>query len=202
MKLYDLQIGPNPRRVRIFMAEKGIEVEKVQVDTRKGENIADDFLKKNMFGKVPVLELDDGTCISESVAICRYLEETHPDPPLFGTTVMEKTMIEMWQRRIEIYLTLAVSAAFRNLTGVYKDRETIVKEWGEVSFKKAEAVYQILDNHLGNSRYFAGDEFSIADITGICTIDFAAFIELNIKDNQKNLARWYKEVSSRPSATA
>ena len=115
---------------------------------------------------------------------------------------LEKAMIEMWQRRVEIYLTMAVSAAFRNLTGFYKDREKVVKEWGEVSFENAENVYKKFDEHLGQNQYFAGEKFSIADITGLCTIDFAKFIELEIKDNQKNLARWYEEISSRPSAQA
>ena len=202
MKLYDAPIAPNPRRARIFLAEKGIEVETVSLDLQKGDNIAEDFLKKNMFGKIPVLELDDGTCISESVAICRYFEETQPDPPLFGTTALEKALIEMWQRRVEIYLTLVVSAAFRNITGFYKDREKVVKEWGEVSFENAEKVYKMFDDHLGDNRYFAGEKFTIADITGFCTIDFAKIIKLEIKDNQKNLARWYEEVASRPSAQA
>ena len=202
MKLYESPMAPNPRRVKIFLAEKGVEVESVNVDLQKGENLADDFLVKNMFAKVPVLELDDGTCIAESVAICRYIEETHPDPPLFGTSALEKAMIEMWQRRVEIYLTMAVSAAFRNLTGFYKDREKVVKEWGEVSFENAENVYKKFDAHLGQNPYFVGEKFSIADITGLCTIDFAKFIKLEIKDDQKNLARWYEEISSRPSAQA
>ena len=202
MKLYESPMAPNPRRVKIFLAEKGVEVKSINVDLQKGENLVDDFLKKNMFAKVPVLELDDGTCIAESVAICRYIEETHPAPPLFGTSALEKAMIEMWQRRVEIYLTMAVSAAFRNLTGFYKDREKVVKEWGEVSFENAENVYKKFDEHLGQNQYFAGEKFSIADITGLCTIDFAKFIELEIKDNQKNLARWYEEISSRPSAQA
>ena len=202
MKLYEAPLAPNPRRVKIFLAEKGIELESVSLDLQAGENIADGFLVKNMFGKVPVLELDDGTCISESVAICRYFEETNPDPPLFGSTIIEKAMVEMWQRRVELYLTLPVSAAFRNLTGFYKDREKVVKEWGEVSFESAETVYGLFDKHLENHRYFVGDTFTIADITGFCTIDFAKFIQLEIKEDQKNLSRWYEEVAGRPSAQA
>jgi glutathione S-transferase len=199
MKLYISPLAPNPRRVTLFLAEKGIEVETISIDTYKGENLTADYLAKNMFGKVPVLEFDDGTCLSESVAICRYFEEVQPDPPLFGTTAIERATIEMWQRRVELYLTLVVSAALRNLTGFYKDREKIVKEWGEVSFERAETVYEKFDSHLATNRYFAGDEFSIADITCFCTIDFAGLIDLNIKDDQKNLARWFKEISSRPS---
>ncbi|MCP4750421.1 MAG: glutathione S-transferase [Proteobacteria bacterium] len=202
MKLYESKMAPNPRRVRIFLAEKGIEMECVEMDLQKGDNLSDEYRKKNMFAKVPTLELDDGTCIAETIAICRYFEELQPEPCLFGGTPLEKATIEMWQRRIELYLLVPISDAFRNLTGFFADRETTVKEWGEVSFKKAENCLQLLDEHLAGNTFMAGDQFSVADISALCAIDFGGFINLKIADTQKNLARWHGEVSGRPSTQA
>ena len=131
MKLHESP-SPNARRVTVFMAEKGIECETVSVDIRAGENIQSDYLKKNPAGRVPVLELDDGTFISESMAICRYLEAIRPEPNLFGSTAIEVANVEMWQRRVELNLFLEIAGAFRNITGFFKDRETCVEEWGQV----------------------------------------------------------------------
>ncbi len=133
MKVYELRRAPNARRVRMFLAEKGIEMEYQQVDLGAGENLAPAFLTKNPAGRIPVLELDDGTCLSETLAICRYFEELHPEPNLFGSTALERATIEMWSRFIEFNLWLPTGMAFRHITGFYKDRERVFPEWGERS---------------------------------------------------------------------
>ena len=144
MKLYESP-SPNARRVQVFMAEKGIDCERVPVDIRAGENISAEYLAKNPGGRVPMLELDDGTFLSESVAICRYLEGLHPEPNLFGTTPLESALIEMWQRRVELNFMAEVAGAFRNITGFFKDRETCVAEWGQVCAEKAAKSIHMFD---------------------------------------------------------
>lgn len=202
MRLFGSKTAPNPRRVRIYLAEKGIEISHVNLDLKKGDNLSIEFKEKNMFAKVPVLELDDGTCISESMAICRYFEMLHPEPSLFGRSPLEVATIEMWQRRVELQLNSFVGFAFRHLTGYFSDRETIVKPWGEESLLRATAALKQLDEHLADSRFIAGDTFSVVDITALCAIDFGKVIKLKIDDSQINLSRWHREVSERPSAQA
>lgn len=203
MKLYDAKRAPSPRRVHIFLAEKGIDdIERVPMDLAGGDNLAKDYRQKNPMGRVPMLELDDGTCIAETVAICRYFEETHPEPPLMGTDALDKTIVEMWQRRMEFNLLMPVGMAFRNLTGFFKDRETPVKQWGEVCLADAKKMFGFMDKHLANSEYVAGDAYTIADITALCAVDFAKVIELRIGEDQTHFKRWYDAVSSRPSAKA
>ncbi|MFH2133091.1 MAG: glutathione S-transferase family protein [bacterium] len=202
MRMYSSKTAPNPRRVRIFLAEKGIDMTYVDLDLKQGDNRTPEFMAKNMFAKVPVLELDDGTCISETMAICRYFDLQHPEPPLLGQSPIEVATIEMWQRRVEIHLMTFVGFAFRHLTGYFADRETVVKPWGEESLKRAAAVYSLLDSRLSESRFIAGEAYSVADITALCAIDFAKIVELRIEDSQPNLLRWHHEVSGRPSAQA
>lgn len=205
MRFYDAKQAPSPRRARMFMAEKGVdfdEIEFVQIDLGKAENLSADFRAKNPFGRVPTLELDDGTCISESVAICRYYEETVPEPPLMGTDAKDKALVEMWQRRMEINLFLSVGMAFRNLSGFFSDREKVVKEWGEVSHENAVKMFDFLDRHLADHEHITGDAFTIADITALCAVDFARVIELRVDDDRPNLKRWHGTVSARPSAKA
>ena len=205
MKFYSANRAPSPRRSLIVMAEKGVnmdEVEVINLDLGKGENLAPDYRKKNPMGRVPMLELDDGTCIAENNAIARYFEETIPEPPLLGTDAKDKAIVEMWATRMEMNFFLPVGMAFRNISGFFKDRETPVKEWGEECLKNAQKMYGFLDKHLANSEYIAGDNFSVADITALCTVDFSKVIKLGISEDQKNLQRWYDAVSSRPSAKA
>ncbi|MBT4265033.1 MAG: glutathione S-transferase [Deltaproteobacteria bacterium] len=199
MRIFSSATAPNPRRVKIYLAEKGIEITNVDLDLKEGDNLTDEFRGKNLFAKVPVLELDDGTCISESMAICRYFEMLHPEPSLFGKTPLEVATIEMWQRQVDLYLIVYVGFAFRHLTGYFSDRETVVKEWGEESLKRALATFKLLENRLAGSRFLAGDNFSIADITAFCAVDFAKLVKYKVDESQPNLLRWYKEVSSRPS---
>ncbi|MBI1817465.1 MAG: glutathione S-transferase family protein [Deltaproteobacteria bacterium] len=202
MKIYDSQTAPNPRRVRIFLAEKGISVPYEQVDIGKAENRAPEFRKKNPLGVLPVLELDDGTCIAESVAICRYFEETQPNPPLMGVDARDRALVEMWQRRMESEVLIPIAQVFRNGHPFFKGRIPQVPEWGEVCRKQA--VHQLgwLDEVLAQREFIAGARYTIADITALCGIDFGRVSAIKIQPEQKNLARWHAAVSARPSAKA
>ncbi len=202
MKLYDYKMAPNPRRVRIFLSEKGIKVPYEQVDLAKAENRSPEFLKINPMGGVPVLEMDDGTLLAESVAICRYFEETHPQPPLMGVDARDKAIVEMWHRRIELGLFANVTGCFRNTSDFFKGRVPQVPQYGEVCHQAAEKMYGFLDGVLADRKFIAGERYSIADIMALVAIDFARLIKLRIAPEQKNLARWYDAASSRPSAQA
>lgn len=202
MKIYDTHTAPTPRRVRIFLAEKGIDMTYEQVDLQKGENISPAMRAKNPMGKIPVLELDDGTCISESVAICRYFEVLQPQPPLMGSTALEQATIEMWQRQVEFGLFMQIGLCFQHGTGYFKDRMTPVEAFAPVAAENASKFLHLLDKRLAESTYIAGDSFSIADITALCAIDFGRVVDVRIGDSQSNLKRWYQSVSSRPSAKA
>ncbi|XOV83135.1 MAG: glutathione S-transferase family protein [bacterium] len=201
MKLHESP-SPNARRVHIFMAEKGIDCERVTVDIRGGENLSPEYLAKNPGGRVPMLELDDGTFIGESIAICRYLEGLYPQPCLFGDTPLSSAQIEMWQRRVELNLLMDVAGAFRNLSGVFKDRETCVKEWGEVCAAKIPGTLMMFENQLANSTYLAGEAFSVADITLIVTLDFAHRVKVITFPDLPHITRWTQLVNARPSIAA
>jgi len=198
MKLHESP-SPNARRVAVFMAEKGIECERISVDIRAGENIQTEYLSKNPAGRVPVLELDDGTYISESIAICRYLEAIEPEPNLFGLEAIEIANVEMWQRRVELNLFLEIAGAFRNITGFFKDRETCVEEWGQVCAEKAPKALTMFDDQLSNSEYLAGDRFTVADITLAITLDFAEMVKVAPLPTLDHVARWRARVTSRAS---
>lgn len=202
MKIYEAQVAPNPRRVRIFLAEKGIKVPYEQVDIVNAVNRGPEFRKINPLAGVPVLELDDGTHIAESVAICRYFEELQPQPPLFGVGAKERAIVEMWQRRIEFALFIPVADSFRQRHEFFKGRIRQVPEYAEAQRQNAEEALAWLDTELANRRFIAGDQYSIADITAMVGIDFGRVSKIAIKPEQKNLARWHAEVSSRPSAKA
>ena len=202
MKLYDSAMAPSPRRVRAFLAEKGIEVPTVQVDIAKAENRQPEFLAKNPLGTVPVLELDDGSYLAESVAICRYFEEIQPEPPLLGIDAADRAKVEMWNRRMELEVAIPIMQAFRNTHDFFKGRIPQVAEYGEICKKSALKRLEWLDGELANREFIAGDRFSIADITALIGIDFGRVIQLRIEPENKNLARWYETVSSRPSARA
>jgi len=202
MTIYDSQAAPNPRRVRVFLAEKGIQVPYEQVDIVKAVNRGPEFRKINPMAGVPVLELDDGTHIAESVAICRYFEETHPEPPLFGVGAKERALVEMWQRRMELYLLLPIADSFRQRHDFFKGRIRQVPDYAEAQRQNAEETLAWLDGELANRRFIAGDKYTIADITAMIAIDFGRVSKITIKPEQKNLARWHAEVSSRPSAKA
>ena len=198
MKLYESP-SPNARRVHIFMAEKGIECERIAVDIRAAENLSAEYLAKNPGGRVPMLELEDGTFIGESVAICRYLESLQPESPLFGESGIEAAKVEMWQRRAELNFLLEVAGAFRNITGFFKDRETCVAEWGQVCAERAPKMLSMFDEQLSQTAYLAGDTFSIADITLAVALDFARMVKVVTLPELPNIERWYGQVSARSS---
>ncbi|MGD0291082.1 MAG: glutathione S-transferase family protein [Candidatus Binataceae bacterium] len=202
MKIYESHNAPNPRRVRVFLAEKGIEVPYEEVDIVKAVNREADFRKKNPLSTVPVLELDDGTCISESVAICRYFEETHPQPALFGVDAKDRALVEMWNRRMEFNLLQPIADAFRQRHDFFKGRIRQLPEYAEVQRLNAEDGLNWLDRELAARHFIAGDRFSIADITAMVAIDFGRVSKIAIKPDRVNLARWHAEVSARPSAKA
>jgi glutathione S-transferase len=202
MKLYDSAMAPNPRRVRIFLAEKGVTVPTVQVDLGKAESRQPPYLAKNPLGGVPLLELDDGTCIAESVAICRYFEVLHPEPPLLGGAARDQALVEMWQRRMEIELFQKVTGTFQNTHDFFKGRIEQVPAFGEVCRKAAGKRLVWLDEELAGRPFVAGDRYTIADITALCAIDFGRVVGIRIAPEQKNLARWHEAVSGRSSAKA
>ena len=211
MKLYDTALAPNPRRVRIFLAEKGIECENVQINIVAGENLSDEYLKINPRGLLPSLVLDDGTVLDESVAICRYLEELHPDPNLMGSDPISRSKIEARQRHMEFDGLSNAADAFRNAFPGFKKRG-VSGNVGEVDAIPDLAdrgkllvarFFKELDEYLADSRYVAGNEFTIADITALCTTDFATTAaRIAFPDDCENFKRWHQEVSSRPSASA
>ena len=202
MKILQTKTAPNPRRVRVFLAEKGIDVPYEEVDILKGLKTPE-FTQFNPFQRVPVLVLDDGTAISETMAICRYFEETKPEPALFGKGARQRAIVEMWNRRMELNLLACVAAAFRHLHPAAAQLEVPqVPAWGEANKPRAQEVLRIMDKELGKRRYIAGEEFSVADITALVAVDFARAARVERPEGLDNLARWHQEVSARPSAKA
>jgi glutathione S-transferase len=203
MKLYDGGRAPNPRRVRIFLAEKGIEVPLVPVDMGAMGHRSPEIASRNPLRRLPVLELDDGTIITESVAICRYFEEMQPEPALFGRGAVGKALVEMWQRRMELNFVGAVANAFRHLHPAMKEWEVPqVPEWGEANKPKVLEFLAFLDSELAGREFIAGDDYSIADITGLIGIDFMKPARIAVPDECANVRRWYATVAARPSAAA
>ena len=199
MQLFSSSWAPNGRRVTMYLAEKGIDVPTIDVDLPNRANLSDDFKRRNPLARIPVLELDDGTHLAESVAICRYFEALKPEPSLFGVSAFDQANIEMWHRRAELNVLMPVAMAFRNLTEYFKDLEPVVPEWGVVAEGQARDVLPIFDAQLARSRYLAGDVFSIADITLAVTLSFAKSTERRLPYDLPHLARWYAEVKARPS---
>ena len=206
MKLYSHATAPNPRRVNVFIIEKNLEIETVNVDMQAGEHKAPEFLAKNLNGQIPVLELDDGSHISESVSICRYLETLHPEPALFGTTPAEIGRIDMHMRRIELMLGRNVSTSWVNgpvVARIAKGRFKQIPEAKRQSDDNVHAYYKRLDAELAARRMIAGDTYTMADITAMCVIDFAEqLVALSPDDQLLNLVRWRNEVGKRLSAKA
>ncbi|MFG1396839.1 glutathione S-transferase family protein [Roseixanthobacter pseudopolyaromaticivorans] len=203
MKLYQTTGAPNPRRVSIFLAEKGISVPTVEINLTKLEHWQDEFVKLHPRRRVPVLELDDGTVIAETIAICRYFEAVQPEPRLFGTSPTEQGVVEMWQRMVEIELLMAIQFAFRHLHPRMAEREQPqVKEWGEANKPKVRNFLNFLDGQLDGAPFVAGQNFSVADITAAVAMDFAVNARIEIPAELKNIARWRSEISARPSFKA
>ena len=202
MKLYDATTAPNPRRVRVFLAEKNVQIPTIQVDIAGMENRQKEFLAKNSLAGVPVLELADGTCLSESVAICRYIEALHPAPALFGGDAIAQGQVEMWNRRMEINLMTPISGVFRHGHPFFKGRIEQVPEFADACRREAQMRLTWLNDELGEREYIAGDSFSVADITALCAIDFAKVSKIRLSDEHATLGAWYERVANRPSAQA
>jgi glutathione S-transferase len=203
MKLYTFPRAPNPRRVGIFLAEKGVEVPRTTVNLGEMEHSSAAFAEINPLQRVPVLELDDGTRIAESIAICRYLEELHPDPPLFGTDARDRALVEMWQRHAELHLFQPVTFVFRHLHPAMAKMEVPqVPEWGEANKPRVMKTLEWLDAELGKRAFIAGTDYSVADITVLVALDFMKPAKLAVPEDLFNLARWREAVAGRPAIEA
>lgn len=202
VKLYNLAAGSNPRRVRIFLAEKGIEIPTIDIDMATGENRTDEFLAMNPLGTLPVLELDDGTILTESVAICRYFEELHPDPALFGTSVLERAQVEMWNRRVELGLLAPVAQAFRHGHPFWKDRLEQIEAVATSNRESAVKTMRWLDQELADRTFLVDDSYTVADITAQCAVLLGKNTGTPMPDDCANLKTWWERVSTRPTARA
>ena len=203
MKLYDGGRAPNPRRTRIFLAEKGVKVPTQQVDLGALEQMNPDYAGINPLKRVPALVLDDGTVLTESVAICRYFEGLHPEPPLFGRGALESARVEMWNRRLELNLLFAVAHVFRHTHPAMKEMEVPqVLAWAEANKPRIMEFLGIVDRELAGRRFITGDMFTIADITGLVAIDFMKPAKLSVSNELAQVRRWHAELSARPSASA
>lgn len=203
MKFYDTPGAPNPRRVRMFLAEKGISIPSVAIDLGKLEQKSEAYTAVNPRQRTPALELDDGSVLCESMAICRYVEALHPDPNLFGRTPVEIGEIEMWSRRLELHLLFTVASAFRHLHPAMAQMEVPqVKEWGELNKARIVDELTVLDRHLEGRDYVAAGRFTVADITGLVAVDFVRPTRVPIPEALSNVARWRAAIAARPSAQA
>ena len=209
MKLYDCQMAPNPRRVRVFLAEKGVDIPKTEVSIIEGDNLKPEYLAVNPRGLLPTLELDDGNRIDETIAICRYIEETQPEPNLMGRDALEKAQIESWQRHMEFDGLNPTGEMFRNSFDPFKNRglpglENVqaIPELAVRGKAGVERFYERLEQRLSQSTYIAGERYTVADITALCVVDFASFAKMGIPEANTNTKRWHADVSSRPSAKA
>ena len=208
MKLYDAQ-APNPRRARIFIAEKGLDIPTEELNILEGENLTDEYKAKSRFGLIPALELDDGTVLTEVPAICRYLESQHPEPNLMGQDPIEIAQSEMWERYSEMSGAQAAGECFRNGFAKLDDRglpgitgipriEALVDRGA----RRLASFYQVLEERLGESEYLGSDRFTLADITALCAVDFATMVKHGIPEGNENTKRWHAACSARPSTKA
>jgi glutathione S-transferase len=202
MKLYTSRLAPNPRRVAIFMAEKGIEIPTVEIDLAKNENSLPDFLRRNPLGRVPVLEFDDGSYLTESVAICRYFEATTPEPALFGTGARAQAEVEMWNRRMEFEVLANVSGCFRHTHPYWQGRIEQVADYGDLCKRTLEERMKWLDGEIANRPFIAGERFTVADITAITAFDLGKVAKIRIPEVLSNLTAWYGRVAERPSVAS
>jgi glutathione S-transferase len=209
MKFYDCSTAPSPRRVRIFLAEKGISVPTVQVDLRNNEQLSSEFRAINPDATVPVLELDNGTRITDAIGICVYFEATHPEPPLMGQSAEEKALVTTWQRTVEWNGFYAGMEALRNSTPGLKNRAlpgpddyAQIPALAERGRARIARFFEEMDAHLAHSEFVAGPQYSIADITTLVAVDFTRWVKMPVPDECRHLRRWHAQVSARPSAKA
>jgi glutathione S-transferase len=203
MKLFDGGRAPNPRRVRVFLAEKAISLPTEQVDLGKLQQRSEAYTAINPMQRVPALVLDDGTVITESIAICRYFEGLHPQPPLFGSGALDCALVEMWNRRVEFHLFAPVSMVFQHLHPAMKIMvDPQVPAWGEANKSRIEDFLKFLDGELKQRPFVAGKDFTVADITALVAVDFMRVSKLAVPETLGNVRRWHEAVSGRPSAAA
>ncbi|CAN5896427.1 glutathione S-transferase [soil metagenome] len=203
MKLYGApNPAPNPRRVRIFLAEKGIDLPETPVNMMKREHKSPEFRAKNSMGQLPTLELDDGTTISETVAICRYLDEINPQPPMFGTTAVEKALVDQWIRRIEFTVMTPVGMYWRHFHPRTAALLTQFKDFGESNAETYKGAQKYLDRELEGHQFVVGDTYTMADICLLSTVDFAGWIGLPMEPEFEHLKAWHDRVTARPSSAA
>lgn len=203
MKLLN-SVGPNPRMVRMFLLEKKLEIPFEEIDLLSAENRGEAYTRKNPAGQIPALELDDGTVIGETISICEYLDEIHPEPSLVGSTPLERAQTSMWVRRIELDVTEYMLAGFRYAEGLelFKDRMRCLPEAAEGLKAKGRDSLVWLDGLLQGKTYLAGERLSIADLQLYCRLDFTASVGQPMDPALKNLGAWFKRMNERPSATA
>ena len=203
MKLYDSRQAPNPRRTRIFLAEKGITVPTEQVDIMAKQHKTPEYAAINPLQRMPALMLDDGTVITESIAICRYFEVLQPEPPLFGVGAKEIALVEMRNRRVELGLFFPVAQVFRHTHPAMRELEVPqVPDWAEANKPRIIEFLHVLDGELKNTRFIAGDRYTVADITALCAVDFMKPAKVAVPDDCTNVKRWHADISARPSAKA
>jgi len=201
MLLYHDLRAPNPRRVRIFLAEKGVPYDTIEVSIAAAAHQSPEFRKKNPLALLPVLELADGKVLRESMAICRFIEELHPEPNLFGADPWERAQIEQWNRHAELELLLPITQVFRNTNAFFSGKIKQSAEFGEIMREVASGRFDWFDGELAQRPYIAGQRFTVADITALCAIDFAKVVKLRVNaETHPNLAAWHARVSARPSA--
>ena len=203
MLLYHDPRAPNPRRVRVFLAEKGVAYDTIEVLIADKAHQTPEFRKKNPISLLPVLELSDGRVLRESMAICRYLEEVHPDPNMFGTDSWERAQIEMWNRHAELELLYPISQIFRNTHKFWVGRIKQAPDFAQIMREHLGERFDWFESELGKRSYLAGDRFSVADITAMCALDFGKVSDIRINaETHPNLAAWHKRVAERPSSKA
>jgi glutathione S-transferase len=203
MLLYHDPRAANPRRVRVFLAEKGVAYDTIEVSLAASAHLTPEFRKKNPVQLLPVLELEDGRVLRESMAICRFIEEQVPEPNLFGADAWERAQIEQWNRHAEFELLYPITQVFRNTHVYWQGRIRQAPEFGEIMRERVATRFDWLDQELGGRAYFAGDRFTVADITALCAIDFGKVSKIRIDPaTHPNLAAWHARVSARPSAKA
>ena len=205
--IYQTKIAPNARRLRLFLAEKGVtDVEFVTVNILEGENLEETFRKKNPFGRIPVMEFEDGSTLAESVAISRYFEEIKPEPPLFGVDPLDKATVEMWNRRVDISFLVPSAFAFRNISGRFKDREYCDPSYGEQMRKPATKALKLFDQRLQESPFLAGERYTVADCSLTAGFDFffgtKTVYPEDILETSPGLKRWHDSMKERPSYAA
>ncbi len=209
MIFYDCQIAPSPRRARMIIAEKGMDIETVQIDLGKGEQLGDDYKKINPSCTVPALKLDDGTVLCENIAIADYLESIQPEPPLIGTTAQERALVLDWNARVEMQGIMALAEILRNSSKGFADRATTgpmnltqIPELAERGRQRFQAFFPMLNEQLQDKEFVAGDFFSIADIAAFVTTEFAAWVKESVPEECSAVQEWYARVKARPSASA